>query len=349
MPTMGGAAEETPPTKLRKKPRNSRFTQQNLKAWRPVLTPVKVVLVFMAVALVLIPVGVACLTASISVVEYSSRYDNVPECTDRANDNREREQKLYQVGGDGFLCNVSIIVEEDMKAPIFMYYELDSFFQNHRRYVKGRDDEQLKGKNRAASSLDDCEPRLFQNGSRDKVINPCGLTAWSFFNDTFRAFESQASNTSELGLRQKGIAWRSDVEHRFGAYEPQNFNNIPELRGGGEINGLVRDDEHFVVWMRTAPLPTFRKLWGIIDRDVLQGSTFVVEISNRYNTYRFGGKKSIILSTTSWLGGKNNFLGFAYIVAGGLSFLLGTLFFVLHLSFRRPLGSEDYLSWRRSG
>eukprot|EP00803_Ostreobium_quekettii_P009700 evm.model.scf_357.6 EVM.evm.TU.scf_357.6 scf_357:53725-56455(-) len=186
MPTMGGAAEETPPTKLRKKPRNSRFTQQNLKAWRPVLTPVKVVLVFMAVALVLIPVGVACLTASISVVEYSSRYDNVPECTDRANDNREREQKLYQVGGDGFLCNVSIIVEEDMKAPIFMYYELDSFFQNHRRYVKGRDDEQLKGKNRAASSLDDCEPRLFQNGSRDKVINPCGLTAWSFFNDTFR-------------------------------------------------------------------------------------------------------------------------------------------------------------------
>eukprot|EP00803_Ostreobium_quekettii_P009699 evm.model.scf_357.5 EVM.evm.TU.scf_357.5 scf_357:52574-53170(-) len=176
----------------------------------------------------------------------------------------------------------------------------------------------------------------------------CGLM-WLKTAAWYQAFESQASNTSELGLRQKGIAWRSDVEHRFGAYEPQNFNNIPELRGGGEINGLVRDDEHFVVWMRTAPLPTFRKLWGIIDRDVLQGSTFVVEISNRYNTYRFGGKKSIILSTTSWLGGKNNFLGFAYIVAGGLSFLLGTLFFVLHLSFRRPLGSEDYLSWRRSG
>ena len=38
------------------------------------------------------------------------------------------------------------IGEKDMVAPVFMYYELDNFFQNHRRYVESRDNTQLKGK-----------------------------------------------------------------------------------------------------------------------------------------------------------------------------------------------------------
>ena len=27
-------------------------------------------------------------------------------------------------------------------------------------------------------------------------------------------------------------------------------------------------DEHFIVWMRTAGLPNFRKLWGKIEEDL---------------------------------------------------------------------------------
>ena len=160
-------------------------------------------------------------------------------------------------------------------------------------------------------------------------------------------FHSQPVGVQELTVEQKGIAWRSDVEYRFAAYEPQNFNTVPELRGGGQIDGRVRDDEHFIVWMRTAALPKFRKLWGIIRSDVPMGTEFVVQILNRYNTYRFGGKKSVVLSTTSWLGGKNNFLGIAYVIAGSTSLFAAIVFFMLHISFRRPLGSEDYLSWRR--
>jgi hypothetical protein len=30
-------------------------------------------------------------------------------------------------------------------------------------------------------------------------------------------------------------------------------------------------DEHFMVWMRTAALPTFRKLWGRIERNLDEG------------------------------------------------------------------------------
>lgn len=311
------------------------------------LTPTRVVLLFIGVALVLIPIGIACLAASISVVEYASRYDDLLECTGGADNNADREQQLYSAGGEGIRCNVTLEVKERMQGPVYLYFELEDYFQNHRRYVEGRSDEQLNGENPSASSLDDCKPRLFLNGSKDRVINPCGLTAWSFFNDTFKVFHSQDSTAKEMDVRQKGIAWRTDLDHRFAAYEPQNFNTIPELRGGGQINGLVRDDEHFVVWMRTAALPQFRKLWGVIDSDVPGGTAFIVEVLNRYNTYRFGGKKSLVLSTTSWLGGKNNFLGVAYVAAGALSLLAGIAFFALHLTFRRTLGSEACLSWRR--
>ena len=34
-----------------------------------------------------------------------------------------------------------------MKAPVYVYYELDNFYQNHRRYVKSRSDSQLEGEN----------------------------------------------------------------------------------------------------------------------------------------------------------------------------------------------------------
>lgn len=60
--------------------------------------------------------------------------------------------------------------------------------------------------------------------------------------------------------------------------------------------GPVRDNEHFIVWMRTAALPAFRKLWGRIQTDIPAGTTIRVDINNRYNSYRFGGKKKVMKS-----------------------------------------------------
>jgi len=49
----------------------------------------------------------------------------------------------------------------------------------------------------------------------------------------------------------------------------------------------------------------------------------------------FSGTKTVILSTTSLLGGKNPFLGIAYIVVGSICFVMGVIFLFIHLKFGR--------------
>ena len=86
-----------------------------------------------------------------------------------------------------------------------------------------------------------------------------------------------------------------------------------------------------IVWMRTAAMPTFRKLYGKIEVDLQPNTDVTVEIEKNYNTYSFGGKKILVLSTASWPGGKSNFIGIAYLAFGVLSVLLSMGFLLLYM------------------
>ncbi len=65
-----------------------------------------------------------------------------------------------------------------------MYYRLTNFYQNHRRYVKSFDADQLKGKAVPADVLktSNCKPMDVVDG---KIIYPCGLIANSLFNGNY--------------------------------------------------------------------------------------------------------------------------------------------------------------------
>ena len=72
------------------------------------------------------------------------------------------------------------------------------------------------------------------------------------------------------------------------------------------MNGTLRQDEHFVVWMRAAAMSTFRKLWGRIEEDIPEGALVTVRVNNRFNSYKYGGEKRFVFHHVV-AGRENNF------------------------------------------
>jgi len=66
--------------------------------------------------------------------------------------------------------------------------------------------------------------------------------------------------------------------------------------------------------------------------------TFRSQNSKRFNSYAYDGEKKVVLSTTSWLGGKNVFLGAAYLTLGALSFASAAVFAYFAMYPPRTLG-----------
>lgn len=62
---------------------------------------------------------------------------------------------------------------------------------------------------------------------------------------------------------------------------------------------------------------------------------------------RYHGRKSLVLATSSWIGGKNPFLGVAFLSAGGTSFLFAVFFFALDRLYPRKVGDLSHLSWNK--
>ncbi|KAF9596151.1 hypothetical protein IFM89_007469 [Coptis chinensis] len=292
-----------------KKPKYSRFTQQELPACKPILTPGWVITTFIFVAIIFIPIGLASLFASQQVVEIVERYDS--DCISSTFTDKE-----------------DFIKRSDTNKTCIKNL-----------YVKSRSDKQLRSKGYEDQTAT-CEPEAKTNNG---LIVPCGLIAWSLFNDTY----GFSVKNTVLEVSKKNIAWKSDKESKFGSnVYPKNFQSSGVI-GGAKLNASkpLSEQDDLIVWMRTAALPTFRKLYGLIEVDLEANETITVVIQNNYNTYSFGGKKKLVLSTTSWIGGKNDFLGIAYLTVGGLCLFLAVSFIIVYVAKPRPLGDPSFLSW----
>ena len=194
---------------------------------------------------------------------------------------------------DTHICSLQFSIPNNLKPPVLLYYRLTNFYQNHRRYVKSLNSDQLKGTNKPESSLGACDP-LQQNSGNKLIYYPCGLIANSQFNDTFgmplqlNVHDSNLQNRT-YNMTTDGIAWSSDTEKLYGPtqYDYTQITPPPNwflrYQDGYTSNGTVpnlKEDLPFQVWMRTAGLPNFSKLALRNDNESMQCSSYQVDIVN---------------------------------------------------------------------
>ena len=93
--------------------------------------------------------------------------------------------------------------------------------------------------------------------------NPCGIIAYSIFNDSYTiTFPNGSALTS---LTTDGIAWPSDLQKYKISDASLQWYNVTDPR--------------FMNWMRIASLPNFRKLWARINQDLPAGQ-YTIQITN---------------------------------------------------------------------
>jgi len=273
-----------------RRPANTAFKQQRLKAWQPILTPKTVLPTLFIIGILFAPIGALLIWGNSRVTEMTFDYtdcDTLQPSSSLASINPVDIPKYsyqlraadsdasYTTPKYAFVQNSSAALESqsqcviqfdvpaDLEPSILLYYKLTNFYQNHRRYVSSLDSDQLKGQHRTVKDLKSggCKPVAIEG---DKVIYPCGLIANSQFNDTFSSLtllNPGAGASTEYTMSEKNIAWPGEAK-KYAAQPNYNLSEIvppPNWRarypdGYTESNPPpnLKENEHFQNWMRTA-------------------------------------------------------------------------------------------------
>ncbi|KAI4804365.1 hypothetical protein KUCAC02_025995 [Chaenocephalus aceratus] len=326
------------------RPDNTAFTQQRLPAWQPMLSAGIVIPGFVLIGLAFIGIGVALFVTSRSITVLEIDYTGI-----------EKDSACFKCSNadvKNCVCNLVFSIDSLFEGPVFFYYGLSNYFQNYRKYAASRDDEQLSGDLDAFTApSDSCSP--YDYNSNDQPIVPCGAIANSMFNDTFVLYRVVNGANKLVPLDGKGIAWWTDynVKFRNPSVTPLKnaFNNTVkpifwpkpayQLDASDPANnGFINQD--FLVWMRRAALPDFRKLYRrITDGEYAKGlpaGNYSLTIAYNYPVESFDGRKKVVFSNVSWMGGKNEFLGIAYLVVGSLCVLMSIVMLIVYAKFKFP-------------
>jgi hypothetical protein len=302
-------------SELKNKPKDTAFKQQRIPSFQPNYTPKVIFIIFFTLASVFYIFGFPIYALSKDIKEVTKRYDNC-----------KKDSK-----GE---CTIYLDIDEEIPEPVFIYYKLTNFYQNHRLFVRSKSYTQLRNGDPLESELDLCKPAKYnkdfkgyydqskKNLDGDDVAYPCGMIARSVFNDTFKIDDYTITDDDIVYDVDKEIFKNSDDKEK-------QWMNI---------------DNRFRSWMKISPFSTFRKLWGIIEKDVKKGKVKVT-IEDNFPVHKWDGKKYLVLSNANAFGGKSPALGIILISAGSFCILGGMVFLTTWLLYK-PKVEGDPLSWK---
>lgn len=191
--------------------------------------------------------------------------------------------------GNTTRCTLIFTVPNDMGNPVFMYYRLNNFYQNHRRYTPSFDKDQLAGKavDNKTMSGSTCDP-LRTDPEYKKPYYPCGIIANSIFNDTiYEPVKLLSGGKNETyHMTKKGIAWASDrtlikpTKYTWDqVVPPPNWRvQYPDMYTADAPPPNLQENEDFHVWMRTAGLPLFSKLYRKNENETMTSGVYSLDV-----------------------------------------------------------------------
>ncbi|EQC26241.1 hypothetical protein SDRG_15902 [Saprolegnia diclina VS20] len=270
------------------RPDDSRWSQQTLPTWKPILTLWWTIVILFASAIGCLVLGILICRSSSQLSVYRVLYDGPDQLDATQEDGSVAHLSNCHVSSPAdansfsgqHTCYVTIRVTKDFVSDGHLYYELDPFYQNHRRLVASQEPSQLMDIWAAnALGTTNCDPLVMVtstacfgtvcNGSEQlRQLYPCGLVSNTMFNDIFWLHNGSVPNGPALGhsdLTHEGIAksfLTYNVKNPSGSldlatYLPiwhnPNYSRIVPMPDRPNPPSITPDYSNSTAWTTTAP------------------------------------------------------------------------------------------------
>lgn len=362
-----------------KRPRDTAIRQQRMKSWQPILDPYWVILAFAAIGVIFIPVGVFTDRMSSNIVELIEKYDSYDDPNLKCGITKANENKSCTID---FLVPRDMTPPVLVYYKIDNFYQNHNRYRDSRDdgQLLGAisqstfASEDCNPLNKLGNiTLNPCgliantlfndviklkESVIFGKFESPLVLREDGI-AWQsdidfkFLQpDGFKSERCEACNDDACSCEGSDWSCEEPFEddegdcHLFSYPYDETTQYLHETYPmvTNPIEGVT--NEHFIVWMRVAALPGFRKLYGWIDQPIMAGTVLSFEVIANWDVKSFRGSKSLIVSETSIFGGKNFFLGKLFFYVGVICISLAILFGLKHKLRPRKLADKAYLRYK---
>mmetsp|Transcript_2446 Transcript_2446/g.3560 ORF Transcript_2446/g.3560 Transcript_2446/m.3560 type:complete len:379 (+) Transcript_2446:114-1250(+) len=229
------------------------------------------------------------------------------------------------VRGSNCSSSQTIVFPEALHPPIYVYYELEPFYQNYRAYIKSVSDLQLAGHVVSLDSAKGSCPKMYESVNPDVPLFPCGLRSYSMFNDTIQMSQNGTVLCSSTGSTTACVAEITSDARRVLFKQPDKTSPLfpSTLHYPDEPMHALPNvtSDRYMQWMKTNIGPNMRKLYRRID--VPLNGTMTLDVTQHF--YSLGSKSILFTEYTPFFGGYNLFVSIIYFCVSGVFVIFGCI------------------------